>query len=192
MSLDDKVKRFEKLTELKNKLYELHGVDKFEAMTEIYNEIRKHDKELADTLTLITSDFNTQLNIQQNHFVNILDNLITLEEKRLISEVGRVPNSRATDKEGQRMDRMEHSHHHSEEVINVNPVINITTTQDNNNNNNSSPAKKEGFLSEGTLKLLTEYKLLIFLVFILIVLYYDPGLIEHAAELLKNLKDGKE
>ncbi len=174
MNKEEKINRFEKLTELKNKLYELHGVDKFESMNEIYNEIRKHDKELADTLTLITSDFNTQLNIQQNHFIHVLDTLITLEEKRLIAEVSRPLTSRATDKEKT-----------MEEVINVNPVINITNTQDQK----VEPAKQEkkGFLSEGTVKVLVEYKWFIIIVVLLGAVYFDPKLVDHVFKLIKTI-----
>jgi hypothetical protein len=179
MTIDDKVKRFEKLTELKNKLYELHGIDKFEAMTDIYNEIRKHDKELADTLTLITSDFNTQLNIQQNHFINILDNLITLEEKKLISEVGRVPTSRSSDME-----------RHMEEVIQVNPVINITNTQDGgtNGNNSNKGSQKSGAISEDTAKVLENYKWHILIIIVLVVTYFNPDLIDHVFKLVSSVQ----
>lgn len=183
MTIDDKVKRFEKLTDLKNKLYELHGIDKFEAMTDIYNEIRKHDKELADTLTLITSDFNTQLNIQQNHFISIIDTLITLEEKKLISEVGRIPTSRSLDME-----------HHMEEFIHVNPIINITNTQDgggtngNNSNNSNKESQKDGFISEDTANVLENYKWHILIIMILVVTYYNPDLIDHVIKLVSSVQ----
>lgn len=85
--MENKIANLNTLQDIKHKLYEIHNIDNFDTMTEILTSVRSFDKALADTLTLITSDFNTQLNMQQKHFVSVIDQLIAIEEKKILHEI---------------------------------------------------------------------------------------------------------
>ena len=87
----------EALLEIKRKLYEINNFDKLESVNEIFTNLRQYDEDLAKTLTLIISDFNTQMNMYQSHFIHVIDRIITLEEKRVIRELARPHTARATD-----------------------------------------------------------------------------------------------
>ena len=132
MNKVDKIGKLEhiaNIAQLKNKLYEIHNINKYDNFTNIYNEIKKHDKELANTLMYITSDFNTQLSLQQNHFINVLDQLLINEEKKLLKEIN----------------------DHEEA---------IGETLAENQKNNKPPRG----LSDNATKILTEYKMLVFVI----------------------------
>ena len=157
------------LIELKQKLYEIHLIDKFDSMNEIFSNLRQHDKDLAETLTLIISDFNTQLNVHQNHFVHILDKIISLEEKRLLRELTRPHTSRAQDKINSASDlHTSHASHIPQITIN------------NGNNDSNSSAKSE------LIDIIKENKLLFTIVVLFILILINPVAVKTTIDYIKN------
>jgi hypothetical protein len=137
---------------LKNKLYEIHNSNKFESLNNIYSEISKHDQVLAKTLTLIISDFNTQLNMHQTHFTEILNKLLIHEEKKLMLELKNNKNEKNT-----------------------------------KNNKNEKIVNNKFVLTDNATKLLSEYKLIIYLIIIFILASINSEVVAKVFSWIKNI-----
>ena len=61
--------KLEKLAEMRALLYKIViNNDNIDSMTELYNKIKDHDKDLAETLILLISEMDTQIKLNRNHF----------------------------------------------------------------------------------------------------------------------------
>jgi hypothetical protein len=116
--MENKIANLSTLQDIKHTLYEIRNIDNFDTMTEILTSVRSFDKALADTLTLITSDFNTQLNMQQKHFVVVIDQLISIEEKKILREI-KIVNDDYLDHQDEIEDAEAQTQGHPQIVINT-------------------------------------------------------------------------
>lgn len=74
--------KLEKLAEMRALLYKIViNNDNIDSMTELYNKIKDHDKDLAETLILLISEMDTQIKLNRNHFIEVIDKFITMEEQ---------------------------------------------------------------------------------------------------------------
>lgn len=74
--------KLEKLAEMRALLYKIViNNDNIDSMAELYNKIKDHDKDLAETLILLISEMDTQIKLNRNHFIEVIDKFIAMEEQ---------------------------------------------------------------------------------------------------------------